>query len=483
MLRRTTAVLPLAVGPWTGGGFRAINGSEWDLGVRPMGADRNRRRPGNQRPRTQREMKKPSREKPRPAGLFFLCGGGKPQLAEISRTIRATIAARIVPWLARRVPVLIIKSELTARSVARPGVPILMVHRPTAFYNRLATAGLDGFCESYQAGDWDADNLLLLLTKLLECSGGAAWAGGRSLRRYLGKPLPDSSEDIIEHVRQNVSYHYDISNDFFACFLDETMTYSAALFEEDADGQPVAGAELLLDAQRRKIDRLLDLTAVGEGTRLLGIGTGWGYLAVLAAQRGAHVRTATLSAEQAKYAQHRVTGAGVGDRVAVELRDFRELGGDTETYDAVISMGMVEAIGDRRWPACFSLLDQVLADGGRVGLQVMTMRHDRFLSARRRQTWINKHVLPGFLMPSVPALETAVSHHSALKVLDSKAFGLHFAATLRIWRERFEAQARQIELLGFDDAFQRTWRFFLASSEASFQTGLCDVYQYILARD
>ena len=448
-----------------------------------MGADRNRRRPGSQRPRTQPEMKKPSREKPRPAGLFSLGGGGKPQLAEISRTIRATIVARIVPWFARRVPVLITKSDLTARSVARSGVPVLTVHRPTAFYNRLATAGLNGFCESYQAGDWDADNLPLLLTKLLERSGGMAWAGSRKLQRYFGSPLPDSDEDTIEHARQNVSYHYDISNDFFACFLDETMTYSAALFEEDANGQPVAGAELLPDAQRRKIDRLLDLTAVGEGTRLLEIGTGWGYLAVRAAQRGAYVRTVTLSTEQAEYARRRVIEAGVDERVSVELRDFRELDPGAEKYDAVISVEMIEAIGERSWPTYFSLLDQVLAHGGRVGLQVMTMRHDRFLDARRRQSWINKHVLPGFLMPSVPALELAISRHSSLTVRGSKAFGQHFAATLRIWREKFQDQAREIELLGFDDTFRRTWCFFLASCEASFQTGLCDVYHYILGRD
>ena len=392
--------------------------------------------------------------------------------------IPATLAARVLPWLAGRVQSYpsAIQMLTLIPATARHGVATMWIRRPADFCSRVATAGVDGFCESYQAGDWNTDDLPLLLTNLIEHSDGFMRTAARGLQRSLRKPRTDNNEDsAVERARQNVSYHYDISNDLFSYFLVETMTYSAALFEEDARGKPVVAAELLAEAQRRKVDRLLDLTGVGEGTRLLEIGTGWGYLAVQAAHRGARVKTITLSAEQAKYAQRRVVEAGVADLVAVELCDFQQLDLGAK-YDAVISVEMIEAIGERLWPAYFSVLDRVLDNDGRIGLQVMTMRHDRFLGTRQRQSWLNKHVLPGFLMPSVPALVNAIADHSSLTILNSKPFGQHFAATLRIWREKFQDQAQAIDSLGFENTFIRTWYFFLASCEASFQTGLCDVY-------
>lgn len=406
--------------------------------------------------------------------------GGNLRIPDAPNTFLAAVATRLLPKLAPLIPVQIADAIVTGQPRIEPGTPIITINRQKAFYRRLVSAGLIGFCESYQAGDWDTDDLPLLLTGLLGYSDGLVWTAARRTRSYLGRLLPD--ENTIAGARQNVSYHYDISNDFFACFLDDSMTYSAALFREDSAGRPIAEADLLLEAQQRKIDRLLDLTGVGDGTRLLEIGTGWGYLAIRAAQRGARVRTITISTEQFEYSRRLVMEAGMDHRVAVELRDYRELDGNAEKYDAVISVEMLEAIGEQHWSGYFALLDHVLAPGGRIGLQVMTMRHDRFLAARRRRSWVNRYVLPGFLMPSVPALERAVSGNSSLKVLDRKAFGPHFAATLGLWREKFESQTQTIESLGFDEIFRRTWLFFLAGCEVNFRTGICDLYHYILGR-
>jgi cyclopropane-fatty-acyl-phospholipid synthase len=399
---------------------------------------------------------------------------------------RAPVRLPVIAWMVRRlashVPIRVVEPNRTARPGGASNVPSLTIHRPSAFYSRLATAGLIGFGESYQAGDWDTDDLPMLLTELFSRSDRPVPSSARNLRRYLGARRPSNEENTIEGARQNISHHYDISNDLFGHFLDQSMTYSAALFPTDSTGQPIANMHLLPEAQGRKVDRLLDLTGVGSGTRLLEIGTGWGGLAIRAAKRGAHVHTLTISAEQLTFAQRRISEAGVADRVVVELRDYRELDRDAKTYDAIISVEMIEAIGEKYWPTYFSLLDHLLVAGGRVGLQVITMRHDRFLIARHTQSWVHKYILPGLLLPSVPAMETSMRCHSGLRVLDKKAFGPHYEATLRLWRERFVDQTPQIDLLGLDETFRRTWLFFFASCEAGFRAGHFDVYQYILGR-
>jgi cyclopropane-fatty-acyl-phospholipid synthase len=396
--------------------------------------------------------------------------------------MKAVVASWTVPWLASRVPIRIFRSDTTARSKMPSNIPALSIHRPTAFYNRLATGGLIGFGESYQAGDWDADDLAALLTELFSCSDGLLPSGARKLRRYFGARRPANEENTMDGARQNISYHYDLSNEFFAQFLDQTMTYSAALFPTDTTGRPIAKIDMLREAQARKIDRLLDLARVGQGTRLLEIGTGWGELSIRAARRGAYVHTVTLSAEQAAFTERRIREAEVPDRVLLEIRDYRELGRDAEKYDAIISIEMIEAIGEKYWPTYFSILDRLLAKGGRIGLQVITMRHDRFLVARHTQSWVNKYILPGFLLPSARAMEASIRRHSGLQVVEKETFGPHYAATLHLWRERFVDHADEIDQLGFNEAFRRTWLFFLASCEAGFRAKHFDVYHYILDR-
>jgi cyclopropane-fatty-acyl-phospholipid synthase len=285
----------------------------------------------------------------------------------------------------------------------------------------------------------------------------------------------------VDGARRNIHRHYDLSNELFGSFLDESMTYSSALFDVDNDGRPVARDELLAAAQHRKIDRLLDRCEVGPGTHLLEIGTGWGELAIRAARRGAAVDTVTISEQQRQLAIQRVREAGVEDRVTVHLRDYREMSADGK-YHAVVSVEMIEAVGERYWPVYFSTVDRLLAPGGRFGLQAITMRHERLLATRRTYTWMHKYVFPGGLIPSVRAIEDVCRRYTRLRINDVCAFGQHYAQTLRLWRERFNAGAADIRRLGFDEAFRRTWNLYLAYCEAGFATGYLDVDQIVMGR-
>jgi cyclopropane-fatty-acyl-phospholipid synthase len=257
------------------------------------------------------------------------------------------------------------------------------------------------------------------------------------------------------------------------------MTYSSAQFETAADGTPVAADRVLGQAQRRKIDQLLDQAGVGPGSRLLEIGTGWGELAIRAGQRGAVVRTVTISARQRELAARRVAEAGLAGRVSVELRDYRDVEGE---FDAICSVEMIEAVGERYWDTFFSQLDRLLAPGGRVALQTITMPHDRMLACRHTYTWIQKYIFPGGLIPSVTAIEDSLARRTRLRVAGRHDFGAHYAQTLRIWRDRFLANESEVAALGFDEVFVRMWLFYLCYAEAGFRAGYLDVSQLTLER-
>jgi cyclopropane-fatty-acyl-phospholipid synthase len=286
---------------------------------------------------------------------------------------------------------------------------------------------------------------------------------------------PASEDNTIEGARDNISRHYDLSNDLFALFLDETMTYSSAVF----DGDPVESAESLADAQRRKIDLLLDRAAVGPGSRVLEIGTGWGALAIRAAERGAQVTTLTISTEQAALARERIAAAGLSERVDVRLEDYRLAQG---RYDAVVSVEMIEAVGANHWDEYFGTVDRLLVPGGRFGLQAI-LQHDRTVRATQDSyTWIRKYIFPGGQCASVRAIERTLAAHTSLRIADSFRFGRHYAHTLRRWRETFEQKAREVAALGFDETFRRMWSLYLAYSEAGFRTGYLDVAQFTITK-
>ncbi|MFD6926371.1 class I SAM-dependent methyltransferase [Streptomyces sp. NPDC059944] len=355
------------------------------------------------------------------------------------------------------------------------GGPVMDIHDPAAFHARIGTTGLIGFGESYMAGEWDAPDLVAALTVLAGNAAGLIPAPLQKLRGLWALRRPDIQRNTPTGARDNISRHYDLSNDLFALFLDDTLSYSAALFR----GFP-ATWDLLPAAQHRKIDRLLDLAEVGPGTRLLEIGTGWGELAIRAAARGAHVTSLTLSREQRDLARQRVREAGLDDRVDIELCDYREAVG---TYDAVVSVEMIEAVGEEFWPTYFAALDTLLVPGGHVALQAITMPHDRMRASRDTFTWIQKYIFPGGLLPSVEAVEDVTREHTTLRTTRRDAFGAHYAETLRLWRERFTERAEEVAALGFDETFRRMWTFYLAYSEAGFRSGYLDVQQYLFTKE
>jgi cyclopropane-fatty-acyl-phospholipid synthase len=354
----------------------------------------------------------------------------------------------------------------------RTDAPVLQLISPERFFTRLGRDTMIGFGEAYMAGDWDASDLASVIELLARDLDGLIPAPLQRLRGVVEVRQPAAEDNDRSGARRNISRHYDLSNDMFALFLDETMTYSGALFERPAE-------ETLAEAQRRKVDRLLDQAGVTDGTRLLEIGTGWGELAIRAASRGASVTTITLSVEQADLARERARAAGVADLIDIRLCDYRDVDG---SYDAIVSVEMIEAVGERWWPTYFEVLEQRLASGGRIGLQAIVMPHHRMMASRRAYTWIHKYIFPGGRIPSLRAVETILADRTALRVTDRLAFGSSYAETLRRWRQSFHAASERLAGLGFDETFRRMWTFYLAYCEGGFRAGHLDVVQLTMTR-
>ncbi|MDJ0460260.1 cyclopropane-fatty-acyl-phospholipid synthase family protein [Streptomyces sp. H27-C3] len=392
-----------------------------------------------------------------------------PDVARLPRGSRArtATAALILRRAFARLPLRV----QWGKAPAAGSGPLLRVRDPEAFFRRIGAGGLVGFGESYMAGEWDADDLVGVLTVLATHVDDLVPAPLRRLRALWVRRRPAEQRNTVTGARDNIRRHYDLSNDLFALFLDPTMSYSAAVFPT----LPATGVDFPA-AQHHKIDRLLDLAGVGPGTRVLEIGTGWGELALRAARRGATVVTVTLSAEQRHLAMSRLRDAGVADRATVELCDYRHVSG---TYDAVVSVEMIEAVGADYWPVYFSTLRERLAPGGRIALQTITMPHERMLATGRSHTWISKYIFPGGLIPSMTAVERE-SAAAGLTIGSDHGYGEHYAETLRLWRERFSQQAPSVDALGFDNTFRRMWELYLAYSEAGFRAQYLDVRQLLL---
>jgi cyclopropane-fatty-acyl-phospholipid synthase len=398
----------------------------------------------------------------------------------LKRTVHARVARRLFEQAARRLDVRVELPDGTAlgRAAHVPNAPVMVLHRPERFLERLGADALIGFGESYMAGDWDSPDLGALLTVFAERMATLVPEPLQRLRALYVSRLPRTERNTTTNTRSNISRHYDLSNAMFEQFLDETMSYSSALFDTETLDAP-AWADLA-PAQARKIERLLDQAGVGAGTRVLEIGTGWGELAIRAARRGATVHSVTLSKEQQGLARRRIREAGVEDRVSVELKDYREVRGE---YDAVVSVEMIEAVGYEYWPTYFRSLDAVLAPGGAVAIQAITMPHDRMLATRNTYTWVHKYIFPGGFLPSTEAIEEVTRTHTTLRVVDRLSLGDSYAQTLRLWDERFVANAGAVGRLGFDAIFRRMWHFYLEYSRAGFASGYLDVQQIVLRRE
>jgi cyclopropane-fatty-acyl-phospholipid synthase len=384
---------------------------------------------------------------------------------------------RIADGLLRRavatLPIRLVYPDGSVIGAADPTLPTMVVLAPKNLARRVGRYGLIGFGESYMAGEWQSNDLAGVMTAFANSVADLIPPALQRLRPLAVVRHPRSMYNSLKQARHNIAEHYDLSNELFAEFLDETMTYSSALFKTAAPSW-----DDLAEGQHRKIDRLLDSAKVGPGSRVLEIGTGWGELCIRAAARGAHVHSITLSAEQQRMAQQRVANAGLSDRVLIELKDYREVDG---LYDAVVSVEMIEAVGYRFWPTYFQTLDRLVSPGGRVAIQAITMPHDRMLLSRNTYTWIQKYIFPGGMIPSVEAVIGITERETRLRTVGMRSLRPHYAETLRLWRARFLQHRNAVSALGFDDVFHRMWELYLAYSEAGFRSGYLDVYQWTFA--
>jgi cyclopropane-fatty-acyl-phospholipid synthase len=271
--------------------------------------------------------------------------------------------------------------------------------------------------------------------------------------------------------RRNITAHYDLGNEFYRLWLDETMTYSSALFE--SPDQPLS------DAQRAKYRAIAELAGVQAGDHVLEIGTGWGGMALyLAGELEARVTTVTISQAQHDLAREQVRAARLEDRVDVQLRDYRDLQGE---YDAVVSIEMLEAVGAEYYRDYFTAVSRSLKPGGRAGIQVITFPHDAYLAQLRGANWIQRYIFPGGVLPSLAAIESSLEATGLLveRVRDIRD---SYALTLKTWRESFFEHIEEIRAMGFDDRFIRMWDYYLSISEAGFRTGMTQDLQIALAK-
>jgi cyclopropane-fatty-acyl-phospholipid synthase len=402
-----------------------------------------------------------------------------PAAATPRAPLRAAIARMIFEHAVQPVPVRVTYPDGRVLGGGSETSPEFELVRPAAFFARLGRDAKVGFGEAYMAGDWRSGpgtDLADLLTPFAARLATLVPAPLQKLRAFVDKRVPHNHENTPDGSRSNIAAHYDLSNDLFASFLDQTMTYSSAWFDESESVQTAT----LEEAQLRKIDGILDIAGVRSGTRLLEIGTGWGTLAIRAAQRGAQVTTVTLSREQLELTCERVGAAGVPGRVDVRLQDYREVEGE---YDAIVSVEMIEAVGEAYWATYFATLDRLLAPGGKVSIQTITMAHERVLATRRSFSWIQKYIFPGGIIPSLQSIDDTLAAHTTLRVTQRRELRAHYARTLHLWRERFNDQWPHIHAQGFAETFRRMWEFYLAYSEAGFRSGYLGVSQLEMTRE
>ena len=348
-----------------------------------------------------------------------------------------------------------------------------------AFFRRVVLYGDIGFGEAFVEGDWDTDNITNVISWMIlnintnpVLSGSSSRFSPLNFLKIINKAAHLLRSNSKTGSKDNISRHYDLNNDFFKLWLDETMTYSS--------GIELDKSHSLYEAQLRKYDRLCQMLKIKKGDRVLEIGTGWGGFSIYAAETyGCDVTSVTISAEQYKYASGLVREKYLEHRVHIYLKDYREI---TGIYDKIVSIEMLEAVGHAFLPKYFSQINKLLAPDGAAGFQVITSHDANYGQLRKGVDWIQKHVFPGSLLPSVGAINTAVNKTGNLHLHDLKNFGLDYALTLRAWREKFNSELENVFKLNFDNAFVRKWNYYLSYCEAAFAMRNISVVQMIYTR-
>ena len=355
---------------------------------------------------------------------------------------------------------------------ARPGpVAELEIHNPDTFA-RLIREGDLGFCDAYLEGWWSSPDLQAFMDLIHEDNDRVydGYPGMGLLRAYEKLRFWWQSNSRTQ-AKKNISYHYDLGNDFYRLWLDDTMTYSSAMF--------LIGQESLEKAQLQKYDTLIDQMGARPGDHVLEIGCGWGGFAEYAAkERGLRVTGLTISQAQHDYAVQRIATAGLSDRVEIKMQDYRDERG---TYDGIASIEMFEAVGEKYWPVYFDTLRERLKPGRHATLQIITVQDKRWQVYKRGVDFIQKYIFPGGMLPS-PSVLRAEVERAGLRIKGSVEFGQSYSQTLRRWHDTFNDRWDEVAAMGFDDRFRRMWNFYLTSCAGSFKGGNCDVTQITVTR-
>lgn len=346
---------------------------------------------------------------------------------------------------------------------------------------RMFTACLEtgdiGFAESWLDNDWNCNDLTTLLTLLAKNRQVLARAVHGQWLPVLWHRLKHlMRSNTKQGSKRNILAHYDLGNQFYAQWLDPSMTYSAALLDQATTVK--ATPDVLEKAQRAKYRRLLDALAAKAGDHILEVGCGWGGFAEVAAlEYGCTVHGITLSPSQLNWATERARQKGFSSLASFALTDYRDIRGQ---YDHIVSIEMFEAVGERFWPAYFTRLKLALKPTGNIAIQTITIDNSRFAAYRRGTDFIQQYIFPGGMLPSPEVFEHRITSADFL-IRDAYAFGLGYAETLAHWRKHFLAAWPKIKALGFDERFRRLWLFYLAYCEAGFRSKATDVYQYVLS--
>ncbi len=360
--------------------------------------------------------------------------------------------------------------------IGDPDQPVARMHirHPLRLLRRGLLRGAVGFAESFVAGEWETPNLARVLATLAQnldhLVGSTPVAPGLWLDRLRHRLRVNSRRGS----RRNIRAHYDLSNAFYELWLDESMTYSSALFEDPL----LASVDELAAGQQRKYARILELSGAKPGDQILEIGCGWGGFACAAAQQGVAVTGITLSPAQLDFARRRLAMAPLAAAVDLQLQDYRDVQGN---YDHIVSVEMLEAVGEAYWPDYFATLASRLRPGGRAVLQVIVIDDARMERYRKQPDFIQMHIFPGGMLPSCERLRH-FAHAAGLRWQSDERFGLDYAKTCEIWDQNVTKKEKRIRELGFSPAFLRRWHYYLRYCQAGFELGMIDVMHIVLQR-
>ncbi len=347
------------------------------------------------------------------------------------------------------------------------------------FFKRCVLYGDIGFGEAYTEGEWETDDICAVISWMIlnienapGVSGGAGSGLFVNILKLLNRFSHNNRANSLSGSRRNISEHYDLNNRFFELFLDPSMTYSSAYFPEENMN--------LEEAQLAKYDRLCQQLHLQAQDRVLEIGCGWGANAVFMAKKyGCRVTSVTISEEQYRFAEERIKRENLTGKITLLLRDYRELEGE---YDKIVSIEMLEAVGAAYYDTYFKKCTSLLSKNGILALQVITCPDSRFEALKNGVDWIQKHIFPGSLLPSVAAINQSINKSGDLTLVDLKDIGLDYARTLHIWHKNFNQKLNDVKRLGFDDYFIRKWNYYLTYCEAAFAMRNINVMQMVYSR-